>query len=44
MTRPGSYLSLMEDGAIKIKIEKKDELTVSKFNGTHQFKYMQVAE
>lgn len=44
MTRPGGYLSLMENGKIKIKVEKKEELTVSKFNGTHQYKYMEIAE
>lgn len=44
MTRPGGYLSLMENGKIKIKVEKKEELTVSKFNGKHQYKYMEIAE
>ncbi len=44
MTRPGGYLSLMKNGSIKIKIEKKDELSVPKYNGTQQFKYMKIAE
>lgn len=44
MTRPGGYLSLMENGKIKIKVEKKEELTVPKYSGTHQYKYMEIAE
>lgn len=44
MLRPAGYLDLMKSAGIKIKVEKKDKITVPKYTGSIQYKYLQVVE
>lgn len=40
IARPGGYLSLMEDGGVKAKLEKQSNIVIPKYAGTIATKYM----
>lgn len=40
LVRSGSYLDIMKERGIIIKIEQVDNLTINKYNGTMNFKYI----
>lgn len=40
IARPGGYLSLMEDGGVKAKLEKQSNIVIQKYTGTITPKYM----
>ena len=44
MLRPNAYLDFMKSDGIRVKVEKKDSITVPKYTGTRQYKYLQVIE
>ena len=44
MLRPNAYLDFMKSDGIRVKVEKKDSITVPKYTGTRQYKYLQVVE
>ena len=44
MLRPNAYLDFMKNDGIRVKVEKKDSITVPKYTGTRQYKYLQVVE
>lgn len=45
ITREGSYLSLMEDRGVNIKeVKQLDKISISKYNGTISYKYMQMVK
>lgn len=44
MLRPNAYLDFMQSDGIRVKVEKKDSITVPKYTGTRQYKYLQVVE
>ncbi len=42
ITRPGSYIELMEEAGIVIKVEKSEEVTIPKYNKVINAKYMSI--
>ena len=44
MLRPNAYLDFMKNDGIRVKVEKKDSITVPKYTGTRQYKYLRVVE
>lgn len=42
ITRPGSYIGLMEEDGILIKVEKSSEVTIPKYNKILNAKYMSI--
>ena len=42
ITRPGSYIELMEESGIVIKVEKSEEVTIPKYNKVINAKYMSI--
>ncbi len=42
ITRPGSYIGIMEEDGVEIKIEKSDEVTIPKYNKVLNAKYMTI--
>ena len=41
LSRPGGYLELLEEAGVITKIEKSDNITVPKYSGVIDFKYVQ---
>ena len=44
MTRPNGCLDFLKKFSISVKVEEKDEITVPKYTGTRQYKFLSVAE
>ena len=44
MTRPNGCLDFLQRFSIGVKVEEKNDVTVPKYTGTRQYKYLQVAE
>ncbi len=40
LKRPGGYLNNLEERKVKVKLEKSDNITIPKFNGIFNFKYI----
>jgi uncharacterized protein YlxW (UPF0749 family) len=44
ITRPGSYIELMEEDGISVKVEKLTSVIIPKYNGVMTSKYMKIKE
>ena len=44
LLRAGSYLKRMEEEGVIISVEKKDEITIEKYNGVLTDKYIKSVE
>ena len=42
--RPGGYLSIMEDEGIEAHLERSNNVTIAKYTGTNNPKYMKIVE
>lgn len=44
LTMPGGYLELLEDDGVQVKVEESDNVTIPKYEGVYNFKYMENVE